>query len=256
VNAEELEGPFGFVEGGIAYSQDPFFIGDTIQIHTFIFNSSSEKLSGTIEFFDSNTLIGEREFSIEKGGALPISIDWTVTPGTHEIFASMRAEHTPEDSGETITLSNRPKTSISEKTAKHKIELNNEDIQSLVEEYIPESVSSITANIDSWREEQLEKFTQKGEEEKERIEANKLSPATDEFDIENAISNASEDAEGIKIKSDIGSKFKSVNFLAGTKSVFYSILAFIFSSSLIFYIVLISLVILVIGILWRSLFRR
>lgn len=79
----------GFVPGNIWYSKDPFEEGDKIKIYTFIYNSDSKELSGTVVFFDKTTLLGKKNFTLAGKTANELSIDWTVSMGDHKIFAKI-----------------------------------------------------------------------------------------------------------------------------------------------------------------------
>ena len=79
----------GFVPGNIWYSKDPFYDGDQIKIYTLIFDPQQSTLSGTVDFFDQNILLGTKTFSVQAGAVKDISVNWTVTAGTHIIFAKI-----------------------------------------------------------------------------------------------------------------------------------------------------------------------
>lgn len=81
---------FGFIQGNIWYSKDPFFGGDKIRIYTGVFNGSGEDIIGSVEFFDNEQLIGRTEFSAVGGGKLrEVWLDWTATEGNHIISAKI-----------------------------------------------------------------------------------------------------------------------------------------------------------------------
>ncbi|MEK7582164.1 MAG: hypothetical protein AAB488_02465 [Patescibacteria group bacterium] len=91
VFAQEKVENAGFVPGNIWYSKDPFFAGDIVFIHTIVFNSSMDVFSGTVEFYDSDRLLGEVPFSVgANGGFKDISIEWKVVEGYHKIFALIK----------------------------------------------------------------------------------------------------------------------------------------------------------------------
>ncbi len=76
----------GFVSGNIWYSKEPLEEGEKVKIYTFIFNPNSRELSGTVIFFDKTVLLGKKDFVVPPRDALDVSIDWTVTAGSHAIF--------------------------------------------------------------------------------------------------------------------------------------------------------------------------
>ncbi len=78
----------GFLQGGIWYSKDPFFAGDTVRAYAAIFNSSNEDIAGTVEFLDNKKQFGNAEFFVERGGKFAqVWVDWSVTEGEHLVEA-------------------------------------------------------------------------------------------------------------------------------------------------------------------------
>ncbi|MDP3935369.1 MAG: hypothetical protein Q8Q46_04100 [Candidatus Giovannonibacteria bacterium] len=79
----------GFIQGNIWYSEDPFYVGDTIRIYSAIFNNSGSDLIGIAEFYDGEEKIGSSNFSATNGRLVEVWIDWTVTEGKHKIYAKI-----------------------------------------------------------------------------------------------------------------------------------------------------------------------
>jgi len=79
----------GFVPGSIWYSKDPFEEGDKVKVYTFLFNPDSRELSGTLVFFDKEIILGKRDFVLPGKTADDFSIEWTVTIGSHSIYAKI-----------------------------------------------------------------------------------------------------------------------------------------------------------------------
>ncbi len=81
---------FGFIEGNIWYSKDPFFDGDKIRIYSGVINSTGQDITGSVEFYDGTELIGKVDFSAVGNGTLQqVWTDWTATKGTHKISAKI-----------------------------------------------------------------------------------------------------------------------------------------------------------------------
>lgn len=60
--------------------------GDTVSLFTFVFNGQeNSNLYGSMEWYDNDVLIGEREFTVLPLSGQVISIEWKVTEGNHEI---------------------------------------------------------------------------------------------------------------------------------------------------------------------------
>ncbi|MBI5220546.1 MAG: hypothetical protein HY978_01755 [Candidatus Liptonbacteria bacterium] len=80
----------GFLRGNIWYSKDPFYRGDTVRIYSAVFNSTSNDLVGTVEFYDNGFILGRAEFSVAGNGRIKeVWTDWTATAGTHNISAKI-----------------------------------------------------------------------------------------------------------------------------------------------------------------------
>jgi len=81
----------GFTPGNIWYSKDPFFAGDTVDIHTIVFNSGPGELSGIVEFYDNDIFLGEIPVTVPPlGGFKDVNISWKVKEGLHKIFAVIK----------------------------------------------------------------------------------------------------------------------------------------------------------------------
>src|SRR3989344_6067155 len=86
--AHEGETDAGFVKSDIWYSgllQE----GETVKIHTAVFNFSAGELSGTVDFYDKNVILGSHKFSVPAGEVAGVSVDWKVTAGDHLISAKI-----------------------------------------------------------------------------------------------------------------------------------------------------------------------
>ena len=79
----------GFVRGSIWYSKDPFSEGDKVSIYTAVFNPEDRELSGDIVFFDKTTFLDKKHFVAPARGIKDVSINWTVTSGSHRIFGKI-----------------------------------------------------------------------------------------------------------------------------------------------------------------------
>lgn len=86
VSAETINA--GFISG-IWYSKSSFFIDDKIRIYSAMRNNSGYDIIGTINFYDGQNVIGSSDFSVVDGQLIERWADWTVTPGTHNIYAKI-----------------------------------------------------------------------------------------------------------------------------------------------------------------------
>lgn len=139
--AEEKVGNAGFTQGNIWYSKDPFFAGDVVIVHTVVFNSGPDEISGTVEFYDAVTLLGKIPFNISpSGGFKNVTMEWKVSEGYHKIFALIQAPKVMRNGvANTITL-DYYKTNESERFVKAR-ETKAESATTTVENYFDEKIN-------------------------------------------------------------------------------------------------------------------
>ncbi|MDZ4231894.1 MAG: hypothetical protein U1C72_01430, partial [Candidatus Pacearchaeota archaeon] len=78
----------GFLQGGIWYSKDPFFAGETVRVYAALFNSGSEDIAGSVEFFDNGYSLGTSDFFVEHSGKFAqVWVDWNTSEGEHLVEA-------------------------------------------------------------------------------------------------------------------------------------------------------------------------
>lgn len=80
----------GFVETSIWYSKESFFDGDTVRVYTIVFNGNTYRLEGVVEFYDNDSLLGSKNFSLGgEGRVRDVWVDFTARSGRHVITARM-----------------------------------------------------------------------------------------------------------------------------------------------------------------------
>lgn len=80
----------GFVPGNLWFSKTPSTVGETVKIYTMVWNGSSDDVSGTVSFFDNDTLIEKQSFILAGAGSSKIlSVSWKVGEGYHKIYAQI-----------------------------------------------------------------------------------------------------------------------------------------------------------------------
>lgn len=239
--AEETN--IGFVSGNIWYSKDDPVVGEKIKIYTFIFNPDAKELSGTVVFFDKNTLLGKKDFIIGPKKASDISIDWTVTEGDHIIFGKIENPKFLVSKGkyEEIYLekdeTEKSKISIGllDKEEEKSIEKNSpfvEDIKENINKYIPDSISEpISSTIET-----AENF---------RIMTNDSSIQKKDS-LKNEINLLKENTNEDKKENIIKKPLKYIELFL------YSLAQFIFNSKILFY----GILILIIFSIFRFIFNK
>lgn len=258
INAQNTNA--GFVPANIWYSKDPFEEGDKIKIYTLIFNPDSRQLSGMLVFFDKETLLGNKNFTLAGGSAKDIYINWTVNAGSHNIFAKIQnakfllpngkyedanlGEDKTQESSRTITkkISKDPTNN----TATNDAVLGEntvQNIQKIIGENTPEFITKpiiITTNaVEKFREDVGATSYNKKEEVKTEIEAlNKTPPPS--------LDPKSPDS---KIESSkILKPFKYIELF------FLNLFSFIFNNAIAFYIFISAIVFLISRYIWYLIF--
>lgn len=239
----------GLVEHTIWYSKDPFYEGDTIKIYTLLYNSGTQAVSGTVEFYDGKVILGKKDIIIPPDSAKDISVSWTVTAGEHSISAKfLNPTITVKGKQEPIIVDNGvsserkvfvPKKIVSEsKDVDGESASTNTVVDRLAEkaaEYTPEPIDKTAVAIDTFREETSLKIIASKELTKARVEAFKDSS----LEV-----NAS--SSGISVSPQTLQKP-----LAYISLFFWSLLSFIFSHKVVFYGLILVIIFLVIRAIWK-----
>ena len=257
----------GFIPSNIWYSVDPFGEGDKIKIYTLLYNPDNRELSGTVIFFDSTTLLGQKSFKIAPKAVKDLSIDWTVTSGDHTIFAKIENAKFLNSNGsyEEVYLAEN-KTEESKRDVPKKIIT---ELPNTIANKITESTTAIS-NIQKTIEDKTPTFVTKAIDSVENLrtnvdlslEKNKES-VQKELNILNNSNSVNKDlteeelAAQTKIKDKLGDLQKSNNILKPFKYAelfFLSIFAFIFKYKILFYCILIFILFLILRFIWRLVF--
>ncbi len=244
----------GFVPGNIWYSKDSLEEGDKIKIYTVLFNPDTREFSGTVIFFDKNTFLGKKNFTIGSRTVKDISIDWTVTVGDHTIFAKIEnakfliSSNKYEEVFLAGNQSEESKISINKKiivkdntvdSNETILDRGSESIKNLgkmIEEKTPEIIAkpiiATASGIENFRE-------NIGDASKNTKEAIKK-----EFESMKNTQNSEKTVENGKLSTP----FKYI------KLFFFSLISFIFNSKLIFYGLLLGIIFFLLRYLWHLIF--
>ncbi len=74
-----------FIDSNIWYSPSSFEEGETIDIHTAIWNGENAVVNAKVQFLDREVLLAEREVKLEPEKLQDISVSWKATAGDHLI---------------------------------------------------------------------------------------------------------------------------------------------------------------------------
>lgn len=79
----------GFIPKQIWYSVENLVEGETIEVHTSVWNGENKSFLLKVEFNDKNILLGSRELTIGPSELEDVFIFWKVTEGEHLISAKI-----------------------------------------------------------------------------------------------------------------------------------------------------------------------
>ena len=250
INAESSN--TGFVPGSIWYSKDPLTEGDKVKIYTLIFNPENKELSGTVMFFDKETLLGKKDIKVSSRATKDVSVDWTVTAGKHSIYAKIENAKFLVSAGkyenallskietekDIFTISKKIQTESTD--GKSKTSSNSDSDVDSVKNFITEKTPSFIAKPIISTTDFLENFRQNTSEKTEV----KRDEAKQEL----------EDIKKIETESETGEKQTSQKIFKYIEVAVLQIVLFIFSNQFVFYTVLFILVFLVLRYIWLKIF--
>jgi len=146
----------GFIPEQIWYSKDTLIPGETVKIHTAIWNGGTSSLNASVGFYDKNVILGVRNVVIPASTLMDVSISWKVTGGDHFISARITSstitkngkkenivlDHkiTPEDHVFVPVVIKKQDGSVA--TSSDLIKSEVDKINSIINDVIPSSLSS------------------------------------------------------------------------------------------------------------------
>ncbi|MCX6754745.1 MAG: hypothetical protein NTU81_02885 [Candidatus Nomurabacteria bacterium] len=248
----------GFIPGQIWYSKDTLVEGDTVNIHTAVWNGEKDSFAFKVEFYDKNVILGHRDVTLGSLELKDIYIPWKITSGDHVVSAKIVSSQVNVSGKKesvvidrNITSDDRQFISVVVKNylgepisqtdvLKSQLEKTGLEINSIVPDSISSSLSGNISSIDSFRD---KTFTQ----------------------VDSVVKNTQKEINSFKndIKGTSQSVDKKSNIQDATKKpitylklFFLSILAFIFGSKIVFYTILILIIFFILRFIYRSIRNR
>jgi hypothetical protein len=233
--------PSGFIPGQIWYSSKlPLTEGETVDIHTAIWNQEKNSLSAKVEFYDKNIILGTRDVVVLPSELKDISVPWKVTSGDHTISAKILSSMlSVAEKKEKVVLERistaEDKQSVAVTFSADKILLQNQINKTVSEinNVVPENVSTAIANgiltVDSLRGNTLTRII--GEKDNTQKKIDDMTSVEKAKTIEQTVTESSNLGEVIKKPLEYVKLFllTVLVFIFGNKVVFYGfILVIIF----------------------------
>jgi hypothetical protein len=251
----------GFIPGQIWYSKETLVEGDTVNVHTAVWNGEKSSLSVKVEFYDKNVILGVRDIVLLSSELKDVYVPWKITAGDHIISAKIiSSSATVSGKKESIsldrntTLNDKQFVSVITKNDQGvpvstsplsdalKNQLNNTtmEINSIVPEKVATTISDSITSLDNFRDEtSLQMATMKdatqNELDKIKIEEQKNTQTpSKKVDIQTATE-------------------KPITYI---KLFLLTILTFIFTNKIVFYGICIFVVFLILRFIYRRIRNR
>lgn len=248
-----MENNSGFIDASIWYSPAKFSEGDTIQIHTAIWNGEDYDINAKVEFLDVNTILGSRDVVVSKNTLEDVYISWKVTAGDHKISTRIsQAQSIVNGVKSNITILKKEETAKDFFVAKKiivKKDGTTEVIPTItdkVNEVLPKSVATPVVktvnNLDTIRQDIGSTLSDFKSETEERIELLNKPESTKKTDS-NITETQSKPLSGIDRP------------IAYVELFLLTIALFIFHNSIVFYILLALILFIVLRFIYRKIRR-
>ena len=230
----------GFIPGQIWYSKDSLVEGDTVNIHTAVWNGEKDSLSTKVEFYDKNVILGTRDVVVSPSELKDVFIPWKITSGDHVISAKIissllsvsgktekivlnRTSTTDDKQFVSVTVKTSSGDTVSGSSALgNVINKTTAEVKNIIPENVSTSVAGAFTSIDSIRDKTLTQVTSaKNDTEKKLDSLNKETPSTQSGQA--SLTDATEKPITY-IKLFL---LTLAEFIIGNKIVFYGLSAFI-----------------------------
>lgn len=251
----------GFIPGQIWYSKATLTEGDTVNIHTAVWNGEKSSVSAKVEFYDKNIILGSRDVVLATLELKDVSVPWKITSGDHTISAKITSSTaTVSGKKENVVLSRVTTTSDKQfvpvlvkdsngtpvantDVLKNQLENVSSKITDILPEKVNTSLSNSFVSIEDFRNNTLDTITEARDVTKKELDLMDNSPSSVKGAVEKVVTN-----------SDIQSGTKKpINYV---KLFFLEVLAFIFSNKIVFYGVTILIVFFVLRFIYRKIRNR
>jgi hypothetical protein len=248
----------GFIPGQIWYSSEELIEGQTVNIHTAIWNGDKNSLTAKVEFYDKNVILGSREITVNSLELKNVSVPWKITSGDHVISAkvasssslisgkkeiiNLKQGETEADKQSIPVFARDEKGNIISSNGIVKDQLNktSSKIGSILPDKVNNNISNIFAKIEKFRQTSSLGLTESKKDAQKEIDLMK--------------SENKDNVENIKQKENIEDGIKKP--ISYIKLVLLTILVLIFASQIIFYGLLVLIIFFILRFIYRKIRNR
>jgi len=248
----------GFIPGQIWYSKAALVDGDTINIHTAIWNGEKDSISAKVEFYDKNVILGSRDVILLASELKDVFVPCKITAGDHVISAKIisslatvsgvkekivlnRTTTSEDRQFVSVVAKNQAGETVSpDKELQTQIDKTSSEINSIVPKNVSTSVTNGFSVVDDFRD---KTFTQ--------VTAIKN-------DTQNKIDQINSEKEKVTEtpKENVSLSSATEKPIAYIKLFLFSLFAFVLGSKIIFYGLVILIVFLIIRFIYRMIRNR
>ncbi|MFA5773338.1 MAG: hypothetical protein WC908_01530 [Candidatus Paceibacterota bacterium] len=254
----EVSAVSGFIPGQIWYSKDKLIEGDTVNIHTAVWNGESNSLSVKVEFYDKNVVLGDRDVVLNALELKDVYIPWKVTSGDHVLSAKIISSAVTVSSKKekviltriatsndkqfvSVVVKNNLGESVSETDLlKNQINKTSAEINGIIPEKVSTSISDGFTVLDNFRDKTFTQVTAVKDETQKEINLIKSEEKTV--------------AKTLDEKSNIEDAVKKP--IAYIKLFLFTFLSFIFGNKIVFYGILVIVVFFILRFIYRKIRNR
>jgi len=268
INAQTTSSAGFVTSNNIWYSENSFTAGDNVSIYTLVFNPEDKELTGTVVFFDDNTILDTKNFTVTANGVQKIQINWTATAGSHTIFGRIEnakfliSDKTYEDAylaqNETEKSSINVSVKIVSKTTStgsgtnsnsdNSDEMSSDVIQSVknaIPAPISKSVDAISNTVETFRK-NLGTYSENKKEDFQKQINGLNTPTSTNNNSQKTIT-----AKKPTLNSNQNGLLKPLKYMG---LFFYTLCSFIFNNKFLFYGIITVLLFLILRLIWLKIF--
>jgi hypothetical protein len=247
----------GFIPGQIWYSKDILVEGDTVNIHTAVWNGEKDSVSVKVEFYDGSTILGSRDIVLASSELKDVYIPWKITAGDHIISAKITSSTTTVSGKKSdvvlgivttsndrqfipvvVTNSQGVPVSTATDALTTQIDKTTTEIDSIVPGNIRTPVADAVSTVDNFRDKTSTQINKDKDATQKEVDLFKSGSTTNNTNSNTNIEDATK---------------KPITYI---KLYLLTILAFIFNNRIVFYALLLIVVVYIIRFIYRTIRNR